>query len=343
MKKILFLIPIFIILVGIILAIAFNRASLSPSESVLEECNTISFTDENSINILFFSDKKNAERDYKFFIETPPYDAQKENFNFYYIDSYKPECETYREIAIVCDSKELIKKAASCPNDFIYVIKDADALRSSTKRNIVSLNLKHPLTVLTHETGHAVGNLADEYVLVPLINDARNCLKSCEEFASETDGCFEGCSEANLFRSISNGVMRTLNNNNYGIYNQKLILDEIKLLLGTNLITGNIIRGNAECEEQKFYLIESHLENGELIIDKTTPEKGCSPKKIKENLKEIFTDSPGTENIEGDVFKVNDNEKIYITTESEEFTNPLNQEIIKISPEELNARPCRTV
>ena len=155
---------------------------------------------------------------------------EKDNFNFYYIDNYQPKCEIYQDKALLCYNKDIVRKAASCPHDFIVVIKeDSRNIRSSAYMNVMSINSKHSLTVLLHEFGHVFVNLAEEYVPAKLPKKAKNCVDECTKFSIK-DGCYEGCSKADYFRSINNGIMRTLSSTNFGIFNKKLITDKIILI-----------------------------------------------------------------------------------------------------------------
>lgn len=346
---------IIIIITSIIVYIITINPLQHPFQSptILEECKTFSFTNDNSINMLFFSDKSTVEKYTGFFLSTSPFDKNKESFNFYYIDTYTPKCKIYKNKAILCYSKELIKKAASCPNDFIFIPKNTERnLRSSTKANVVTLNTQHPLTVLTHEIGHVLTNLADEYIPASLPKSAKNCVQNCEEFADKTDGCFQGCSDADHYRSINNGIMRTLNNNNYGIFNEKLIKIQISQFLDKSLITGFALTDEQkDCDEQSYYLVETHLENETIIIDKKTIEKGCAPDKTPElNLKYTFTDAPpnNQENqIDGQTFIATEDDKSFIAipnTEQETIiiTETNTQQTTKINlQEDIENRPCK--
>ncbi|PIZ84798.1 MAG: hypothetical protein COX96_01995, partial [Candidatus Omnitrophica bacterium CG_4_10_14_0_2_um_filter_44_9] len=76
---------------------------------MINDCKTLTFNGKDKTNILFISSKNDGERYRDFFLSTPPYDENKDSFNFYYIDSYDPECEIYQGIAVLCKGKELIK------------------------------------------------------------------------------------------------------------------------------------------------------------------------------------------------------------------------------------------
>ena len=274
MEKKWIIIPIIVILiVSIILIIYFiKNNSFNQSPTNLEECKTISYNGENKINIVFFSSKENAEKYSNYFLTLNPFSENKDAFNFYYIDNYIPECETYKGIAILCYNEELIKKASSCPNDYIVIIKDSDFnMRSSSYMNVMSINSNHPLSVFPHEFGHAFMTLAEEYTPATIPRGAKNCQKSCEKF-SINDGCYQGCSQDSYMRSIDNGIMRTLNSQDYGKFNAQLILDKIKK---NSITTGNAIASETQCRDQKNYLIKGNYSQGQISILGKSIEPGC--------------------------------------------------------------------
>ena len=133
--------------------------------------------------------------------------------------------------------------------------------------------------MLIHEFGHAFANLADEYVPATLSRGSENCKSSCDKFNSEIDGCFQGCSKANYYRSIQNGLMRTLSNTNYGIYNKNLIRELINKRLGSHL-TGNAINSINPintCLEQKYAFLEVQNKNGRPYVLNKQVFSGCAP------------------------------------------------------------------
>jgi hypothetical protein len=207
-----------------------NQTKYSSTDQVLEDCKVLLDNGPGKINMLFFADKESTEKYMNFFFETPPFDESKDSFNFYYIDNYFPDCDLYRGIATFCHSRQLMKKAASCPHDVITVLDTRpNTIRSSTYLNVMSINTVHILTVFSHEVGHAFANFAEEYINNQ--NPPRgslNCQKECIGFEGETNGCFQGCSQTNLYRSIENGVMRTLNSNDFGFYNLRKLREIIK-------------------------------------------------------------------------------------------------------------------
>ena len=244
------------------------RASLAPSEEILEECKILSYNGPDKINMLFFSDKNDAEEYTEFFLESNPLSKNKESFNFYYIDDYEVECDLYKGVAILCHNKEMIKKAASCPStDLIMVIKkDKHKIRSSSYLGVLSINSIHPLTVFLHEFGHAFSNFAEEYITNKNPSSGSpNCQRECPaDFDGEIDGCFKGCSQTTFYRSVEAGVMKTLQPKNkenpFGTFNsniiQTLILERVPRDRAP--ITGQQIKEEVEdCSQQEHIILNT--------------------------------------------------------------------------------------
>jgi hypothetical protein len=264
---------VLLIIIGIILtfsSLLLNRASSSPKE-ILEECKTIENNNGN-INLVFFSESEEAKRYSDFLKSSSPFNQYENLFNFFYIDNYKPECEFYKGIALLCYSSDLITKASSCPNDFTIVLQEEDAkIRSSAYNNVMSINNVHPQTVLLHELGHSLASLAEEYTPASLSKNAKNCVSKCSDFKGEINECELGCSLENHHRSINEGVMRTLSTSNYGIYNENLIKEVISSKFNKKLgvkITGNTI--SEECANQHYILYS-------VGTKEKTIHSGCSP------------------------------------------------------------------
>lgn len=252
-----------------------NKTDLSPTnQSILEDCKLLSYNGDKKIDIVFFSSKEQAEKYMNFFYTVSPFDKNKNEFNFYYIDDFIPECEIYRGIAILCYSQEIIKKSSSCPNDYIIVLKEEqENIRSSSYLNVISINTQHTLTVLHHEFGHAFAVLAEEYIPADIPRGSKNCQSSCNNFDVK-NGCFQQCSKDSLYRSIDNGIMRTLSSNNYGIFNEKLILEKINKNQNKKL-TGLAIQEIIDCSQERYYLIEANYTQNQITILDKSIQQGC--------------------------------------------------------------------
>lgn len=274
-----FLIIIFAVITISLISFFTIKSYASPqvSPSALEECNTLKYSGENALNIVFFSDKNLAEKYSSHLLKTKPYDKYEDAFNFYYIN-LEPECELYKGIALFCHSKELLKKVASCPNDFIVVLQEKDSsIRSSNYLNVLSINSKHPLSTFIHEFAHAFMTLDDEYVPASLTRNSKNCMSSCSKFKSETDGCFQGCSNEGYYRSIETGVMRTLSTNNYGVFDSALIEKEL-VKISSSSITGKATTPLFDCSKEKYYLVSGDYNDSGLLIKNSFVEYGCASK-----------------------------------------------------------------
>lgn len=333
------------------------------SGSAIETCETIVNNGKDKIDIVFFSEKEGAKKYSDFLLNTTPFDKNKEEFNFYYIDSYKPECDLYKGIAILCHSKELIKKASACPNDHIIVLEDRKkSIRSSAYMNVISINTASPLTVMTHEFGHSFVNLAEEYTPAKIPRGSENCVNSCDDFNKDIDGCFQECSDSSHVRSIENGVMRTLNSNTYGIYNEKIILTKINKN-SNSIITGSVISETTECINQEYYLIEGNYNAGKIDVIETTLETGCFGENgegiftynlekedgtqiLGENFNPelIFTDGQGEEIIDGETFDFEGNFFLKIPKLSNVESLSIlegNKEVANIQLKNIGTRACK--
>ncbi len=355
---------IIIIALGItIIAFSFlliNRGSANfPKTEVLEDCKTIQ-NPGGSINVVFFSSKESAEKYTDFFLKSSPFSNYKDSFNFFYIDNFQPQCELYKDIALYCSSSALREKAASCPNDYIIVLDSLDkSIRSSAYQNVISININHALNVLLHEFGHAFSNLAEEYTPAAIPRGSENCVSSCTEFKGETDGCFQGCSKSNFYRSIDNGIMRTLSTSEFGIFNKNIITNLI--IEGINKkskITGLQISKDSDCPKQKYILY--NVKSGEKFV-----KIGCAGGNgdgpnyyqiikdgeviVQENFANtLFTDvqSETEDTIEGETF-LNQNDNLFLTlpysakkADEIKLFDADNNLISRLSLKGIGARPC---
>ncbi|MFH1425623.1 MAG: hypothetical protein ABIG28_02755 [archaeon] len=257
-----------------------KKGPIASPENVenLEECGVVKYSGEDAINVVFFSSKEDAEEYVDYFLDVVPFNEEeyKDKFNFFFIDSYEPGCEIYRGIALLCDQKEVTKKAASCPHDYLVVLQEKpSSIRSSAYMNVMSLNSIHPKTVLMHEWGHVFADFAEEYVdnQAKIPRGSKNCQGNCDDFDGAKDGCFEGCTKNSYFRSVENGVMKTLTPDSgvmYGLFNEntirKRIEEELSSLLSRvtgsiSLVTGSAVADFEDCENQKYYLAEFEYED----------------------------------------------------------------------------------
>ncbi len=254
-----------------------NSSPDSSSSTNLEACQTLYYNGDDRINLLFFGNSRQVKEYADYLLSSEPFIEKRESFNVYYIDEkdYSPDCgNLYKGVAILCHSKDLIKKAASCPNDYIFVLKEADPkIRSTAYQQVATLNTNVLPTVILHEFGHLFANLAEEYVPARLSPSAQNCQAECADFEL-SDGCFEGCSRTNYYRSIENGVMRSLLSKDFGKLNNALISKKI-IENQKSSLTGLAISDIDYCNEEEYFLIEGVVEYGQITITEKTLEKGC--------------------------------------------------------------------
>jgi hypothetical protein len=358
-----------IILITILFSILLIQSPSSSPRKIqlnqfetLEGCNSLIYNSPSSTNLVFFSNEEQAEKYSNQLLNIAPLNDNQKSFNIYYIDTYVPDCTLYQGIATFCHSSDLIKEASSCPNDYIIVLDDEPpSIRSSAFQNVLSININHPLSVLTHEFGHAFANLAEEYVPATLQPGAQNCKTECSQFEPVKDGCFQGCSSSDKQRSIDAGVMRTLSTNNFGLFNEYII--EQRIDASQSRITGQAIEDPLLCENQNHIQVQAFYNNSQNTISQISKsiQQGCvggpgfgnfiyfiSDKQGKIitqqnfNANLVFTDAPNGTQIEGEIYPYSGP---FILKIPKENTNDLlfiqhieNTTEIKLN--DAGARPC---
>jgi len=225
---------IFIIITGLIIGhgLLKRQATFSPEEALT--CKMIMGNNNKEgekIDIVFLTDnvEEDKVKEYSdFFLDSPPFNENVGKFNFYYAGE-SGDCEIIKENILFCYSRDLIKKSAICPNDYVAVLSERPiSIRSSAYLNVMSINTRIPKSVLLHEFGHVFANLADEYVPSILPRGAENCQQTCTDFGDVVlEGCFEGCSKNSYYRSSENSVMRSLRTNDYKKLNKMLIKERL--------------------------------------------------------------------------------------------------------------------
>ena len=179
----------------------------------------------SKIDVVFLFDgveEQAAEEYIDYFFSVAPFNDSRSKFNFYSVN-FQPECGIQSGI-LFCYSRDALKAAALCPNEYIIVLsKQSASTRSSSYINLMIVNTANLKSVVPHEFAHAFANLADEYASNVIPRGSRNCVTACSNFKTETDGCFSGCAKDSYFRSIDNGLMRTLRTTDYGKFNKAII------------------------------------------------------------------------------------------------------------------------
>lgn len=295
---------VFLITLTVMLIVTSARDTTPSTFSPQESCNNYLSSDSGTYNLLFFGSREETEVYTGYLFADQPYARNKEMFNIYYIDNayVKETCKIYKGVATLCYSDELLKAAAACPHNTIVVLVDEPSeIRSSAYKNVISLNKNHPAQeVLRHELGHIFG-LGEEYVPASLSLGQRNCQHSCNEFLTNEAGCFEGCSESSLFRSVEDGVMRTLAYSHYGSFDEKLIEDRLNTFSsqGTTLITGNALNSQESCADNSFHLLEIDTSSEVWTISSQQRVNGCASELANEPYRFESVDEAGTPLIEG--------------------------------------------
>jgi hypothetical protein len=274
-----------VMFVTIISFIVLNNIALSPVSASSETlCNTLSYSHQNAINLVFISSQEQAQVYSQALLNYDPLNDNRDSFNIYYIDE-QPQCELYQSKALFCHSRSLTRLADSCPNDYIFVLEEVPPnIRSSSYLNVLSINTNHQHSVMAHEFGHAFANLAEEYTPASLPKGTENCALSCSDFKGLDDSCSQGCSTSAHFRSINDGVMRTLLSDEFGRFNERLISDRlpkinVETISDSSPITGNVIsednNQDTTCKKEFYHLITASLDSGNIkILDKKI-EQGC--------------------------------------------------------------------
>jgi hypothetical protein len=262
------------ILIAIILVtgilIAREAVSSLPVTSEGPTYKTLQYSGEDRINLLFFGSELLARSYAETLLTTEPFGAYKDAFNVYVIEDYDPECELYKGIAILCDSHDLQKEATRAPHDYIIVLKsEPTSIRSSSFKDVMSINLNHPRSVIVHEFGHAFANFAEEYAPAKIPKGAKNCVVRCDDFGTRFNECKQECSDSSHYRAIPLGVMRSLLTTDYGIYNRELIREILREELPNFSPTGLVVQDESICNDQVWVTNVNNPDSATLV------ESGC--------------------------------------------------------------------
>ena len=243
-----FIIPISLIIV--IVVFSFNIDKVNKSPVLNSECIVLHEGDSGKVNVVFLSygydDQKTFLADVDKYINgtdsfssIEPYSSNFNKLNFYAVVSDEVKCHI-DDGTILCDDRAAKKVASKCHNDYIFIINKVNQfkdivlpLRSSAYLNIGSINVADNKLVVLHEFGHLFGGLSDEYVEDGMsidITNSLNCdISNCNKWNNvDGTGCFNGCSKAEYYRSIQNGIMRNYYKSNvFGIWNERILSEKL--------------------------------------------------------------------------------------------------------------------
>ncbi len=237
-------------------------------------CQEVYVPNNGGINIVFLGQKAQAKEYADYLLSIEPFKSNTDKFNVYAIENVDVPCQLYKGTVLLCYDKETIKKASVCPNDYIVVLKDENEdIRSSSYLNVMSLNTKLPASVFAHEFGHAFAFLSDEYTPATPSKKNKNCVETCTQFTGNNEGCFPGCAENSLYRSVDEGLMRTLSADTFGVFDEGIIREFMPE--SKNMITGNAVKETVNCSEQNSLLLEISNKDGQRLIKSVTPYIGC--------------------------------------------------------------------
>ncbi|MGV8142904.1 MAG: hypothetical protein ACP5NS_04725 [Candidatus Pacearchaeota archaeon] len=345
-SKVFWFMAVFLILViGVFTYL--NSAQSEPENLSLSSslCESVFYSGDDRIDLLFISTKEEAQEYSDLLFDTEPFKEYESYFNVRVIEGLDPACESYKGIAILCNTKEVQEIAKSCEHDYIFVVKDEPAqIRSSSYRNVVSLNSNVEKSVINHEIGHALANFAEEYYTSASVpRGSKNCQSSCDKFGGLADSCSQECSESNLYRSTKSGVMRTLITTNYGPYNVALLKTIFeKNKPSDSAITGNQIQEDNLCNDALVEIQITQTEDSIAAQSTNKESTGCAPDKAGEgetcinglcyNLVDVFTDTQevGAETLSGEVLEAPEQTSVFVTTDNEEVIITHNNEQIAI-------------
>lgn len=256
-----------LILIALVSYVSFFHVVRSPPST----CQVLAQGTADSTGIVFFGSMEEAQRYKDALTGFVPFNET--NAFTWYVSDFKPSCEFYQGVALLCYSKEVVQHIHACGADYGVVLRDADlAIRSSAFDGIMSINTRHRLSVFAHEFGHAFGGFDEEYTPASLSGGAGNCEATCQAFGS-LDGCYQGCSKSDYYRSIESGIMRTLSASRYGTWHEAYL--RTKLTDNEGILTGKVT-APVDCATQTYTLLTLTRDSaGILHLVTAEPIQGC--------------------------------------------------------------------
>ncbi len=150
-------------------------------------------------------------------LDIEPFKSNKDEFTFSIINTTRDlECEigcNGVSTIVCCNSVKVLEEASQCHHDSIFIlVNDDDYCGSASSYAKVCSKNDDAKIILVHELGHSFGNLADEYVYSDDYDigeiDLANCAEEgCEKWKDVSEGCYQGCTYSNLYRSVKKDSM----------------------------------------------------------------------------------------------------------------------------------------
>ncbi len=204
-------------------------------------------------------------------LEIEPFSSNIDKFNFIIINTTQDlECKTGCKgfpQSVCCNNNKVMEEASQCDYDNIIVLINNSEIcgLSSNYAKICSKN-QFSGFILTHELGHTFGDLADEYVYTEVYPEYKkeenkinspNCdIKGCKKWGNIEEGCFQGCTESNLYRPSENSIMREAS---YPKFNKVSELQLKKIINNYQSIAS---------KNKKSYFINLRYNKGDINIEK---------------------------------------------------------------------------
>ena len=197
-----------------------------------------------------------------------PFSSNKDKFSFY-VKQENLNCEIgcKNVDTMVCCDNSLLNQ--NCEYDHLIVLINSDEFcgSASSYAKICAKNNQANL-VLLHEIGHSFADLADEYVYEDYFDynigkiDKVNCGETCDKWKDLTQGCYNGCTYSNLYRSEKeDSIMYQLT----PVFNI-VSINQINSLLNKYSIKKNEI----ERLSPKSYFLNLNYNNGNVKIKDIT-------------------------------------------------------------------------
>ena len=243
---------------------------------------------EEKVNILYLGDRyvdvEDFEKDVNSFntgfFTVEPYASLKEEFNIYRLDDFTSDLGCDQDGTVICNANKVKRVGKTCPSDFVVVLskysqaKDlVNPLRSASIFNLAYVNAADSYLVLSHESGHMIAGLADEYLIpngkVP--SNGVNCVRQCSGF-DVLNECKKGCVNNNHYRSIDVGLMRNYwDTVDFGVFNDKVITESV---LGRSSVVSDFGLSPRKGGVDDVYVVDVELREDGAAVTRVDASEG---------------------------------------------------------------------